>query len=128
MTYKGYTGTLEVDEDAGLLHGRVEGLRDVVTFEGRTVAEAAAAFRDSVDDYLEYCAELGREPEKPYSGRFVVRIEPSLHATLAAQAAAEGLSLNAKVAAALETAAGRRVSKGRSAKTNGKSRRGERAG
>jgi predicted HicB family RNase H-like nuclease len=65
MTYKGYTGSVEVDTEAEILFGRVVGLRDVVTFQGKTVAEARKAFQDSVDDYLAFCAERGETPEKP---------------------------------------------------------------
>lgn len=65
MTYKGYTGSVEVDTEAEILFGRVVDLHDVVTFQGKTVAEARKAFQDSVDDYLAFCAERGEAPEKP---------------------------------------------------------------
>jgi predicted HicB family RNase H-like nuclease len=97
MRYKGYAGRIEVDEEAGLLHGEVAGLRDVVTFQGRTVEEARQAFRDSVDAYLAYCASLGRAPEKPYSGKILLRVGPALHRELAAAADAREVSLNALV-------------------------------
>jgi len=95
MQYKGYTGEFEFDREANIFHGNVVGIRGVVTFEGDSEEELEQTFRDSVDDYLEFCAELGREPEKPFSGKFTVRIPPDLHhkATQAAQAA--GKSLNA---------------------------------
>jgi predicted HicB family RNase H-like nuclease len=73
MKYKGYTGTIEPDEDAKVLFGRVVGLRDVITFHGDTMPELIQAFHDSVDDYLAFCAERGESPEKPYSGQFVLR-------------------------------------------------------
>ena len=101
MEYKGYTGVIEVDEASNVLHGRVVGLRDVITFQGETVAEARQAFEDSVDDYLEFCAARGEAPEKPYSGKFVVRLEPATHRKLAAQAEAQGTSINALVVEAL---------------------------
>lgn len=63
--YKGYTGVPELDLEAGILFGRVIGLRDGITFQGETVPEAIQAFRDSVDDYLEFCAQRGEKPEKP---------------------------------------------------------------
>ncbi len=94
MNYKGYIGFLRVDEDAGVLRGKVINTRDTITFQGKTVAEAKTAFRDSVDDYLEYCESLGEAPEKPFSGRFVVRIKPELHRRLAVIAQAKGQSLN----------------------------------
>ena len=79
MTYKGYEAIVEYDEDAELLHGEVMNLRDVITFQGQSVSELKQAFADSVDDYLAFCKERGEEPEKPYSGQFVVRVEPPLH-------------------------------------------------
>ena len=71
MTYKGYHGTVTFDEDAETFHGEVTDLRDVVTFQGRSVDELKAAFHESIDDYLEFCAERGEEPDRPYSGNFV---------------------------------------------------------
>jgi predicted HicB family RNase H-like nuclease len=94
LQHKGYTGVAEVDFEAGAIAGRVVGLRDVVTFDGRTAQEAAASFRAAVDAYLEMCREAGQEPEKPYSGKFVVRIAPDVHRELARIAAESGVSLN----------------------------------
>lgn len=94
MMYKGYTGVMEVDEEAGVIHGRVVGLRDTITFEGETPAEAMQAFRDSVDDYLEFCTDLGQLPEKPVSGRFNLRLGTELHRALACKAEAQRISLN----------------------------------
>lgn len=92
LKYKGYIGTVEVDE--GVFVGRVAGLRDVITFEGRTVEEVEQAFRDSIDDYLDFCAQRGEEPDRTYSGRIALRLDPELHRQAAARAQAEGLSLN----------------------------------
>jgi predicted HicB family RNase H-like nuclease len=97
MKYKGYTGIVELDEESQVLSGRVIGLRDVVTFEGDSVGEVMQAFRDSVDDYLEFCAERGESPEKPYSGQFVLRLDPALHRKLANAAEEETTSLNALI-------------------------------
>jgi predicted HicB family RNase H-like nuclease len=69
LTYKGYTGTVDLDAEAGVFHGQVPDLHDVVTFEGRSVEEVERAFRDSVDDYLEMCRERGEEPDRPSSAR-----------------------------------------------------------
>jgi predicted HicB family RNase H-like nuclease len=102
MQYKGYTGKItSVDEKHGVLHGEVSGINDVVTFAGETAAELAQAFRDSVDDYLAFCEEQGEAPEKPLSGKFLLRIPPELHlkASLAAKQAGE--SLNSWVASAI---------------------------
>jgi predicted HicB family RNase H-like nuclease len=94
MEYKGYFATAEFDDEANIFHGEVINLRDVITFQGQTVEELRKAFKDSVDDYLEFCAERGEEPEKPYSGKFVVRIEPELHKRIAILAKKDGKSLN----------------------------------
>jgi predicted HicB family RNase H-like nuclease len=106
MHYKGYEAIVEFDADAGLFHGELVGLRDVVTFEGRSVEELQAALGDSVDDYLDFCASRGEAPERPFSGRFVVRTEPDLHRAAAVAAKRDGLSLNKWVAKALQQALG----------------------
>ncbi len=72
MAYKGYTGSVEVDTEADILFGRVVALRDVITFQGETIAEARKAFQDSVDDYLAFCAERGEAPEKPALNPFLI--------------------------------------------------------
>jgi predicted HicB family RNase H-like nuclease len=94
LEYKGYLGTFAFDKDADEFHGRVVGLRDVITFEGRSVDELRKALAESVDDYLEFCRERGEEPEKPFSGKFMLRIDPALHRAIAAAAEREGKSLN----------------------------------
>ncbi len=104
IEYKGYIGQVEFDDEANIFHGEVINLRDVVTFQGETVHELRKAFRDSVDDYLAFCAERGEAPEKPYSGRFVVRVEPELHKAVAMHAKVEHKSLNAWVHDTLELA------------------------
>jgi predicted HicB family RNase H-like nuclease len=102
MKYKGYTGLVELEEGSDVLFGRVIGLRDVITFQGESVAEVTQAFHDSVDDYLEFCAERGESPEKPYSGQFVLRLNPQLHRELANLAQARSTSLNALIENILE--------------------------
>jgi predicted HicB family RNase H-like nuclease len=97
MEYKGYVGEVEFDDEAKILHGEVIGIRDVVTFEGESVAEIEQAFRDSVDDYLDFCRQRGEDPDKPCSGKFVVRVSPELHRKLSMQASAERKSLNTVV-------------------------------
>lgn len=94
MTYKGYVGTVEYSEEDACLFGRIAGISDIITYEGESVAEIRQAFEDAVDDYLEHCAVTGKEPNKPYSGKFVLRIDPGLHARLAVKAQASGKSLN----------------------------------
>jgi predicted HicB family RNase H-like nuclease len=77
MTHKGYQGRVEFDDEAGLFHGEVSGTRDVITFQGRAVDELRQAFRDSVDDYLDWCAARGKAPDRPYSGRLLLRLDPA---------------------------------------------------
>ena len=79
LNYKGYTGHVEFDDEAGIFHGEVLDLRDVVTFQGKSVDELEQAFRDSVEDYLEFCEERGEEPDKPFSGKLMLRLPPELH-------------------------------------------------
>lgn len=97
MMYKGYTAKIEFDDEANLFHGQVLNLRDVITFQGQSVEELQREFAASVDDYLAFCAERGEEPEKPFSGRFVIRIEPALHRDIAIVASRAGKSINAWV-------------------------------
>lgn len=94
MKYKGYLGEVEYDYDAKIFHGEVIGLKDVITFQAKTVADLEKAFKDSINDYLEWCRERGEQPEKTYSGKLHIRMKPSLHAHLALEAAKQGISLN----------------------------------
>jgi predicted HicB family RNase H-like nuclease len=94
MNYKGYIGKVEYDDEAGLFHGEVINLRDVITFSGQTVQELRQAFHESIEDYLAFCAERGEEPEKPFSGTFTIRIPPELHRAIAVQARLSNQSLN----------------------------------
>lgn len=116
MNYKGYTARIEFDEDDEILHGEVMGLRDVIYFEGNSVAEIRKSFHAAVDDYLDYCQSRGEEPDKPYSGKMLVRIDPSLHRGVALNAEREGESINAWVRRALASAlraAGQEIKSGR---------------
>lgn len=106
MEYKGYIGRVELDEEAEIFHGEVINTRDVITFQGGSVAELKQVFHDSVDDYLNWCAERGEEPEKPYSGKFVVRISPDLHRDLSIEASRQRISLNALITKKLEAQRG----------------------
>jgi predicted HicB family RNase H-like nuclease len=106
ISYKGYSGRMEVDAEARTIHGRVVGLRDVITFEGATVDEAERAFRESVDDYLDFCRQRGERPERPHSGKFQVRLGPELHRRLALLAESESISLNELVRRLAEGAVG----------------------
>jgi len=104
LDYKDYQGVVEFDYDASIFFGEVMGLRDVITFQGKTVEEMEQSFQDSIDEYLKFCEELGREAEKPFSGRFNVRITPALHRAVAARAKRENKSLNQWISERLEKA------------------------
>ena len=95
MEFKGYIGHVEFDDDAEIFHGEVINTRDVITFQGKTVEEIKQAFRDSVEDYLEYCVKLGQQPEKPFTGKFMLRIPPDLHRKIYVAAKQSGESINA---------------------------------
>lgn len=102
MTYKGYIGQVALDEAAGVFHGQIVNTRDIITFQGRTVRELRKALKDSIEDYLEFCRERGEDPDKPLSGRFVLRIDPELHREVTIAAVREGKSLNKWVAERLQ--------------------------
>ena len=103
MEYKGYIGKVEIDDEAGILHGEVIYIRDVITFEGTSVDEIQKAFRESVDDYLDFCAQQGESPEKPFSGKFVVRLPAELHRKAYIQAKLADKSLNSWVTDVLQS-------------------------
>jgi predicted HicB family RNase H-like nuclease len=97
MKYKGYEGSITFDDDAEIFHGEVINTKDVITFQGTSVKELKKAFRDSIDEYLRFCAERGEEPDKPFSGNLLIRIDPALHKKLAIQARKKKKSLNALI-------------------------------
>src|SRR6266478_6191197 len=94
MKYKGYFGEVTYDDKAKIFHGEVIGLKDVITFQGRSVSELKKAFQDSINDYLAWCEERGEQPQKTYSGKLHIRMNPQLHAHLAVEAAKQNMSLN----------------------------------
>lgn len=102
MEYKGYVGKVDFDDEAGIFHGEVINTRDVITFQGTTVDEIRQAFHDSVEDYLEFCKQLGHEPEKPFTGKFMLRLPPDLHRRAYIAARQAGKSLNAWIADSLD--------------------------
>ncbi len=104
IEYKGYTGVFEFDPSTDAFHGRILGLQDVVTFQGRSLDELRREMAESVEDYLELCQEAGKEPERPYRGEFLVRTTPELHRAVSVRAEATGMSLNAWVEATLTSA------------------------
>ena len=101
MEYKGYIGTVEYDAEAKIFHGDIINTRDVITFQGTTVDEIEQAFQNSINDYIAWCKEDGVEPEKPYSGRFNVRLSPELHRQIAILAKKRRVSLNSLVEKAI---------------------------
>ena len=104
LAYKGYTALVEFDAEAGMLCGSVMGIRDNIFFEGRNADEIERYFQNAVDDYLDFCAEKGKDPEKPFKGSFNIRIGSDLHEKAALAAASRKQSLNQFVAAAIAAA------------------------
>lgn len=102
MTHRGYASRVEYSEEDGCFVGHIAGIRDVVGFHGDSVAELRAGFVEAVDDYLETCSKLDREPNHPYPGQFRLRLPPELHARAAMMAEAQGKSLNTWVAKVIE--------------------------
>lgn len=94
MTYKGYAARIEYSDEDGCFVGHISGIRDIIGFHGESVAELRTAFEEAVDDYLATCEKTGRSPQKPYSGKLMLRIPPELHARAAMMAEAHGKSLN----------------------------------
>jgi predicted HicB family RNase H-like nuclease len=94
MNYQGYTARIEYSDEDGLFIGHIAGISDIVGFHGESVSELKAAFHEAVEDYLETCAKLGREPQKAYSGKLSLRLEPALHASVAVKAELAQKSIN----------------------------------
>jgi predicted HicB family RNase H-like nuclease len=106
MKYKGYSGVVTFDDEAMIFHGEVVGLRDVITFQATTTKGLMKEFKVSVDDYLDWCEELGQKPEKPYSGTLTFRPGSDLHAKLAIAAKSKGVAVNAYLTRIVERAVG----------------------
>lgn len=106
LTHKGYSARIEFDAEDRIFFGRIAGIEDGVGFHADSVDGLIAAFEEAVDDYLETCARIGKRPDKAYSGRLMLRIDPTLHARLAAAAKLSGRSLNQLGEEALRRAAG----------------------
>jgi len=104
LKYKGYTGYVEYDDEAKLFHGEVLDTKDVITFQGRSVDEIEKAFRESIEDYLDFCAQRNEKPDRPFSGKFVIRMSPKLHHRIYIKAIKEGKSINKWVIDTLEKA------------------------
>jgi predicted HicB family RNase H-like nuclease len=102
LMYKGYMGHVEFDDEAEIFHGEVINTRDVITFQGLTVTEIKKAFKESIDDYLSFCKERNEEPEKPFSGKFNLRLDPELHRQVYIAAKLHNMSLNQWIAEAIK--------------------------
>lgn len=106
MTYKGYFARIEFDAQGQILVGRLAGISDIVTFHGESVTELEAAFHEAVDDYVASCEKLGHPPNKPASGKLMLRVPPEVHSAALTAAEAAGTSLNQWAARVLGKAAG----------------------
>lgn len=105
MEYKGYLSHIGFDSESDVFHGEVINIRDVITFQGKSVDELRQEFKNSVEDYLEFCAERGEEPDQPFSGRFTVRLSPEQHRKVVFAAEKSGKNLDNWVTEVLEYAA-----------------------
>lgn len=105
MQYKGYLARVEFDADANIFHGEVINTRDVITFQGQSVGELQQAFRDSVEDYLAFCAKRGEEPDKSFSGRFTIHLSPDQHKKIILAAEKSGKNVESWITEVLTHAA-----------------------
>ena len=104
LKYKGYSGSVEYDEKENYFTGQVLGLRrDCIIYEGNSIDELIRDFHEGIDHYLQVCKEKGSQPERPYSGRLLLRISPTLHGELAEKASDKGLSLNEYISRTLRS-------------------------
>ena len=102
MIYKDYIGSVHYSTEDEIFFGKIEGINDLISFEGSSAAELKSAFEEAVEDYLELCSLNAKEPEKMYKGSFNIRIRPELHKKAAQRALLEGKSLNQYVEEAIE--------------------------
>lgn len=106
MTYKGYAARIEYDDEDGIFVGRIAGIRDGVGFHADTVDRLREAFHEAVEDYIDTCARIGKEPQKTYSGQVMFRVSPEVHRKAALAAELSGKSLNQWAEEVLGRAAG----------------------
>ena len=105
MQYKGYLARIVFDEESNIFHGEVINIRDIVTFQGKSVDELKKAFEESIEDYLNFCAERKEEPDKPFSGRFTIRLSPEQHRQVIIAAEKAGKDLDLWIADVLSNSA-----------------------
>lgn len=103
-TYRKYGGVIFYSDEDGLIFGSLHGINDLVTFEGDSVANLKAAFKEAVDDYLASCEAMGKQPEKVYKGQFNVRVAAPLHRLAALHAEQQRITLNKWVENAMKKA------------------------
>ncbi len=106
MEYKDYLSRVTFDDEANIFHGEVINIRDVITFQGKSVDELRKAFEDSVEDYLAFCAERGEEPSQPFSGRFAIHLSPEQQRKVLLAAEKSGEDVNKWVAEIIDRAVG----------------------
>jgi predicted HicB family RNase H-like nuclease len=94
MSYKGYAARIEYSDEDECFVGRIAGIRDIITFHGASVEEVRQAFHEALNFYLESCLEHGDSPNKPYSGKLMLRVAPEVHAAMATAAEVSGKSIN----------------------------------
>lgn len=94
MTYKGYAARIEYSDEDLCFIGHIAGIKDVIGFHAESVKELRKVFEEAVDDYLATCNKLGRAPQKPFSGRLMLRVPPEVHARASMMAKTHGMSLN----------------------------------
>jgi predicted HicB family RNase H-like nuclease len=104
MEYNGYFGSVHYNDDDRVFYGKLEFIRALVSYEGTDVVSLRTAFEEAVDDYLEFCKETGKQPEKPFKGSFNLRLGPELHKRLVSNAMNEGKTLNTFVKDLLQRA------------------------
>jgi predicted HicB family RNase H-like nuclease len=105
MNYKGYSARIEYDDADEIFFGRIAGITDGVSFHADTVKDLKAAFHEAVNDYIQTCVAIGKQPQKSYSGQLMLRVSPEVHAAAARAAELSGKSLNAWGEEALKQAA-----------------------
>jgi len=104
LHYKDYEGSVEFSGEDGAFHGKVSGIKDLISFEGESAADLTADFHNAIDDYLAFCMESGKSPERQFKGSFNVRVGSDLHRKAALIAQRRGESLNTFVEGAIRTA------------------------
>lgn len=106
MTYKGFIGSVQLSAEDRCLHGKIEAIDDLVSFEGNTVASLEKTFHEAVNDYIELCKEVGKEPQKSFRGSFNVRVGAEVHRQAARMAIMQGKNLNTFVEEAIRAMLG----------------------